>query len=89
MNAPWHRIEGTVHVAGDQPVAEAFVSIAKASVVLPEIAQVGTREGTFAMMLPAGDFTLKAWSADGALAGELHFEVPGELRPRIVLRPPR
>jgi len=87
MNDPWHRIEGSVRGPDDQPVAEAFVSIAKASVVLPEIVQMATRDGTFAMMLPAGEFTLKAWSADGALTGEQRFQVPRDLHPRIVLHP--
>lgn len=75
---------GTVMTSDGEPVEGAFVTIATASVPVPEIAVVTDAMGRFQLRLPAGRFTLRAHA--GGRVTDAAIETPGDTRVAMVLR---
>jgi hypothetical protein len=56
------RVLGTVATEDGTPVSNAYVTVARASVTVPEINVATNAAGEFELRLPAGSFTLRAFA---------------------------
>lgn len=78
-----YRNRGCVVDAAGLPIVGAYVTIAKSTVLLPEIAVVSGPDGGFELRLPEGNFTLRAQA--GQLVGSASFNSADEQDVRIVV----